>query len=185
MEKMTEILSSDLLKNFIGLDFKSYRHDPIHFTNSVYEIVGLYIGDKTYALTNKLENKEYYSMLDPISVLRLSEVSEIKSSLENTSLIDYPVNRKITSVKIVNEHQTVFKNNIPDFDAWITRAIIFYLDNKQEIMFEKENWVYSDRIIPYKGEDMVSKLSDPNEFKKGWDEFNLRGECERQFVEIT
>ena len=184
MEKMTETISPDLLKSFIGLEFKSYRHDPIQFTNSVYEVIGLFIGDKTYALTNKLEDKEYYSMLDQISVLRLNEVPEIKSSLENITMIDHPVNQRISSIKLVNEHQTVYKDNLPDFEARITRAIIFCLDNKQEIMFEKENWVYSDRIIPYKGENILTKISNPNEFIKGWDEFELRGECERQVVEL-
>ena len=51
MEKMNEIISEGLLKTFIGKEFVQYKHDPIQFVNSVYEIVGLYIGDKTYALT--------------------------------------------------------------------------------------------------------------------------------------
>lgn len=81
MEKMNEIISEGLLKTFIGKEFVQYKHDPIQFVNSVYEIVGLYIGDKTYALTNKIEDKEYYSAMDQISVLRLIESTNIVSSL--------------------------------------------------------------------------------------------------------
>lgn len=78
----------------------------------------------------------------------------------------------------------VFKENKKDFDAWITRAIIFCLANNQEIMFEKDSWVYSDRIIPYKGENIIEKLADPNEFKEGWEEYGLRGNCERHITTI-
>lgn len=185
MEIMREVIREDLLQSFIGKEFVSYKHDPIHFTNSVYEIVGLIIGNKKYALTNKIEDKEYYSELDQISVLRLNETENIVSSLENISQIEIPVHSVITSIKLINEHQIVFKEDKVDFDAWITRAVIFFLANKKEIMFEKENWVYSDRIIPYKGDNLINQLSDPKEFNKGWEDLNLRGECKRKIVDIV
>ncbi len=185
MERMNETICPELLKSFIGAEFKSYRHDPIHLVNSVFEIIGIYIGDRIYALTNKLEDKEYYSSLEPISVLRLKEVSDVRSSLENTVQIEVPVKSQISAIKLVNEHQLIFKDDKLDFEGWITRAVIFILKNEQEIMFEKESWVYSDRIIPYKGANIISKLSDPNDFKEGWEDFNLKAECERKVIEIA
>lgn len=41
-----------IIRSWIGKKFNKYKCDAFDFTNSVTQIVGLYIGDEVFALTN-------------------------------------------------------------------------------------------------------------------------------------
>ena len=51
-----------MIQNWIGKLFNKYKCDAFDFTNSVTQIVGLYIGDKVYSLTNIQEPVDYYGI---------------------------------------------------------------------------------------------------------------------------
>ena len=79
--------------------------DAFDFTNSVTQIVGLYIGDEVFALTNIQESVDYYGEKDDMTVSKLycSDDSKIKSAFTDVKMISTSVNEVITSVKLVNE----------------------------------------------------------------------------------
>lgn len=51
---------ASVIQSWIGRNFRKYKCDAFEFTNSVTQIVGLYIGDEVYALTNIQEPVDYY-----------------------------------------------------------------------------------------------------------------------------
>ena len=63
--------NNTMIQELIGKQFNKFCHDPFEFTNSVTQIVGLYIGDEIYSLTNKQEVVDYFGNTDDIAVLKL------------------------------------------------------------------------------------------------------------------
>lgn len=176
--------NNTMIQELIGKQFNKFCHDPFEFTNSVTQIVGLYIGDEIYSLTNKQEVVDYFGNTDDIAVLKLckSENSEIKSALKDVNMISTPVNETIVSVKIVNENQKVSIKNRETYDIWLTRAIIIST-GEREISFEKDTVPFSEEIIIQRGYNLVDKCSDKNGFLEGWDEDYIP-ECIRDVIEI-
>ena len=52
--------------------FDKYKCDAFELTNSVTQIVGLYIGDEVYALTNVQEAVDYFGTADDMAVAKVS-----------------------------------------------------------------------------------------------------------------
>lgn len=62
----------ELIQSWIGQKFDKYRCDPFIFTNSVAQIIGLYIGHDVYALTNIQERiDDYFGYPDDNAVYKL------------------------------------------------------------------------------------------------------------------
>jgi len=176
---------NNLLKSWIGKVFEKYKCDQFDFTNSVTQIVGLFIDGNVYAMTNIQETVDYFGNTDDIAVCRISESSEeeIKSALKDSKMIFTPVNGTITKIRLINENQQIFENEDISYDVWITRAIIFYVGGR-EISFEKDNVPFSEEIIIRKGYDLYNKCSDEEAFLEGWDE-GIKAKCTRHIVDIT
>jgi hypothetical protein len=162
---------SNLIQSWIGKPFVKYKCDAFEFTNSVTQIVGLYIGDEVYALTNVQEAVDYFGTTDDIAVAKVSasEDTMIKSAFKDVEMISTPVGEEITSVKIVNEQQTMAINGEPAYEVWLTRAIIFEVGGR-EISFEKDTVPFSEEIIIRRGHDLIDKISDNDDFLQEWDE---------------
>ena len=159
-----------MVKSMIGQHFQKYRCDPFVFTKSVTQIVGLYIGDEVYKLTNMQETVDYYGVTEDIAVFNMepSEDGEIKSAFMDVTQIDTPVNGLIDSITLINEHQQVFQNNEQTYDVWLTRGIIFEVDGR-EISFEKQNIPFSEEIDIQRGYELIKNYSNVNDFSEGWD----------------
>jgi hypothetical protein len=162
---------SNLIQSWIGKSFVKYKCDTFEFTNSVTQIVGLYIGDEVYALTNVQETVDYFGTTDDMAVAKLSvtEDSMIKSAFKNVEMVSTPVGEEITSVKMVNEQQTMAINGEPAYEVWLTRAIIFEVGGR-EISFEKDTVPFSEEITIQRGYDLIDKISDNDDFLQEWDE---------------
>jgi hypothetical protein len=95
---------SALIQSWIGKKFNKYKCDAFEFTNSVTQIVGLYIGDEVYALTNVQEAVDYFGATEDMAVAKLSasEDVRIKSAFKDVEMISTPVGEEITSVKSMN-----------------------------------------------------------------------------------
>ncbi len=52
--------NADMIQEWVGEKFVKYKCDPFNITNSVTQIVGLYIGDDIYSLTNIQEAVDYF-----------------------------------------------------------------------------------------------------------------------------
>lgn len=161
----------DMIRSWIGKKFDKYKCDAFEFTNSVTQIVGLYIGGEVYALTNVQEAVDYFGTTDDMAVAKVSvsEDTMIKSAFKDVEMISMPVSEEITSVKIVNEQQTMAIDGEPAYEVWLTRAIIFEVGGR-EISFEKDTVPFSEEITIQRGYDLIDKISDNDDFLEGWDE---------------
>jgi len=93
----------------------------------------------------------------------------IKSAFKDVEMISTPVGEEITSVKMVNEQQTMAINGEPAYEVWLTRAIIFEVGDR-EISFEKDTVPFSEEITIQRGYDLIDKISDNDDFLEEWDE---------------
>ena len=175
---------SELIRNLIGKTFIEYRCDAFDFTNSVTQIVGLSIGGNVYALTNVQEYVDYYGNDDDVAVYRLQETGSdgVKSAFKDTELVTTPVNGIIEKVLLVNENQQIFKGGIEQYNVWLTRGIIFFV-NGREISFEKDNIPFSEEVIIQRGYNLIDKFSDEKEFLTSWGE-EVTPQCHRRIEEI-
>ncbi len=184
MKKIDMRFDLDLVRTWIGEIFIKYKCDAFDFTNSVTQIVGLYIGDFTYSITNIQEAVDYFGFIDDMSVSRLSKVgdSTIKSAFKDVEMISTPVDDVITAVKVVNEQQKMTINGELAYDVWLTRAIIIEVGGR-EISFEKDVVPFSEEIIIQKGYKLIDKISGNDGFLEEWDE-EYSPEYKREIVEI-
>lgn len=170
MKKLDMRFDEITFKKFIGQTFHKYRCDPIVYTSSVTQIVGLYIGDEVYKMPNVQEPVDYYGNMDDVAICRFikAKVADIHSALEGVTQIDTPINGCIEKVVLVNENQQVFENGTQTYDVWLTRGVIFMVDGR-EISFEKQNWPYSEEINIERGYNLIDKFGDVRDFSEDWD----------------
>ena len=175
---------SALIQSWIGKKFVKYKCDAFEFTNSVTQIVGLYIGDAVYALTNVQEAVDYFGTIEDMAVAKVSvsEDSLIKSAFTDVEMISTPVGEVITSVKLVNEEQKLTINGEPAYDVKLTRAIIFEVGDR-EISFEKDTVPFSEEITILRGYNLVDRVSDNDDFLEEWDD-KYTPECTREIIAI-
>ncbi len=176
---------SSVIQRWVGQEFKQYKCDAFAFTNSVTQIVGLYIGNEVYSLTNTQEAVDYFGLKEDIGVSRLSSVddSQIKSAFEGVEMITTPVKETISSVKLVNEMQRMTKDGVVTHEVWLTRAVIISLGDR-EISFEKDTVPFSEEIIIQRGYDLIDKCSESTDFLESWDE-NYSPECKREIITLS
>jgi len=162
---------SNLIQSWIGKSFVKYKCDAFEYTNSVTQIVGLYIGNEVYAFTNVQETVDYFGATDDMAVAKLSVTvdSMIKSAFKDVEMVSTPVGEEITSVKMVNEQQTMAINGEPAYEVWLTRAIIIEVGGR-EISFEKDTVPFSEEITIQRGYDLIDKISGNDDFLEAWDE---------------
>lgn len=177
--------NEELIKSWIGLEFKKYKCDPFDFSNSITQLVGLFIGEQAYTLTNIQETLDYYGNTEDIAIFKLTHTNEnnIKSAFIYTSMIDTPIKGIIKSIKIINENQRITEQGAIKYDTWFTRAIIFTVDDR-EISFEKDTVPFSEEIIIRKGYNLVNDLASEKAFLEGWDD-GIIPECRRQIIDIS
>lgn len=172
----------NICRAMVGKEFRKYRCDVFHFSNSVYQTVGLYIGDEVYSLRNTDEYVDYFGWPDDDGVFRLGRCSDEDV---RPDLVDTPIKSVIRSVKIVNDRQKIcVKEDGSEFELWLTRAVIFCLENGAEVSFAKDYVPFSEQIYIRRGYDLEDALWDEKKFlEEGWDE-TVTAECQRETVEI-
>lgn len=185
MNKIDMRFDVNIIKELIGKEFTKYKCDAFDFTNSVTQIIGIYIGEKVFSLTNIQENVDYFGNLDDVAICRFTETVDdsVKSAFKDTEMRTTPVGGTIDKILLINENQKLFKNDEELYNVWLTRAIIFFVD-RREISFEKDNVPFSEEIVIHRGYDLIEKLSDEKEFLTAWRE-GLVPECTRDIIEIA
>lgn len=173
-----------MLKGWIGKKFCEYRNDPFDFTNTVTQIIGLFIDDETYALTNIQEEIDYFGIEDSASVFKLNSCSksDIKSAFIDVQMIKTPINEVITGIKLVNETQQISIDGELKYSVYLTRAIIITAGGR-EISFEKDNIPFSEEIVIQRGYNLIEKCSNEKTFLDGWDD-NYTPEVSRDIITI-
>ncbi len=175
----------DTIRSLIGQRFESLKHDPFIFSPSVYGIVGMVIGGKSYTITNQVEVLDYYGKTEDVAVFHFqpAEYESIESFMDEGNMIEYPVENRITEIRIVNENQRLFHHDEQIYDVYTVRGIIFVLEDGREISFEKPIW-FSEEIYIQKGYDLIEKFAPFEEFAEGWNG-DYHGECSREITVIS
>lgn len=92
MKKLDMRFDENICRTMTGKTFDKYRCDRFDFTNSVTQLVGVYVGNSIYALTNIQESVDYFGNQDDIGVFKLSIVDDtrIKSAFQDQEQINTP-----------------------------------------------------------------------------------------------
>ena len=164
--------------------FLRYKSDPFDYTPSSFGLVGIITEDNSCAFTNTIEVLDYYGAKEDVAVFRLEERPEeqIESLLQDTKMIKVPVNRVIREIQIVNEHQKLFEGEKQTYDVWVTRGVIFIMDDGLEVSFEKNVW-FSEMITVDRGENLIEKFDPTSEFTEDW-EAPEHAECVREIIRL-
>ena len=172
------------IQSLVGQQFDGMKHDPFIHVPSVYGIVGLFIGGKTYKLTNLIEVLDYFGQMEDVAVFRFEQttVDNIKTFMDDGEMIVFPVCSRIKEIRIINENQRLYHNDEQTYDVYTVRGIVFVLEDGHEISFEKPIW-FSEEIYIQKGYDLIEKFSPTNVFGEGW-EGDYRGECSREVITL-
>ena len=172
------------LRSMVGKKFLRYKSDPFDYTPSSFGLVGIITEDNSYAFTNTIEVLDYYGADEDVAVFRLEERPEeqIESLLQDTKMIKVPVNRIIKEIHIVNEHQKLFEDDVQTYDVWVTRGVIFIMEDGLEVSFEKNVW-FSEMITVDRGENLIERFDPTSEFTENW-EAPEPAECEREITKL-
>ena len=171
------------LHEMIGKNFAKIACNKFVYSNSVYGIVGIYVGELIYKVTNFVDAIDYYGKLEDVAVFKLEEASE------NEEMVDIPVGRIIKKIEVINENQIQYKAGDVLYDNWVTRGIIFYFEDGEEISFEKDIW-FSEEILIERGRNLLGRFSSTEEFSEAWesDDENVKslysGKATREVVSI-
>ncbi len=176
----------DTLKSLINKQLKKIKHTAFFYRPAAYGIVGLFIGDDVYKITNFLEVQDYYGKQEDIAYFRFepSQPSEIVSLLDDVEMIDFPIGGKIKEIRVVNENQRLYHNDDQTYDVYTVRGMIFVFDDGRELSFEKPVW-FSEEIYIKKGYNLYDKFVSEEHFSEGWegcDEYIAK--CTREIVTI-
>lgn len=185
MDKNIEYrLDINIFKTLIGKTFKEYKCNPFLCTNTVYQIVGLYINDEVYKIFNYADALDYFGIYEDIATWSFSKCvdKDIVSSVMEREMIDTPVNEKIMSITLVNENQRITIDNI-NYNVWLTRAIIFHLETK-DICFEKDISAFSEEIGIKRGYELLKEYPKYNDFfLEDWND-GLKHEINSEFISL-
>ena len=170
------------IKSLIGHTLTKYRCDPFDYSPSVFGIVGIITDIGSFAVTNMTEVMDYYGANEDVAIFRFEERPEdqINSMVDHTTMMDVLVGQPIRDIRIVNEHQKAYKYPEQTYDVWLTRGLVFVLDNGLEISLEKNVW-FSEMITVCRGKRLIETFDSVREFIDDW-EPPYRGECERVVI---
>jgi hypothetical protein len=166
----------------IGKYLDSIFHDPFVYTNSVYGIAGMKVGDTFYKISNEIEVRDYFGEKEDVAVFKISEdvPENIHSLIEGNAMITDPIHQKIKHIDVVNEHQRLYENGAQTYDVWITRGFVVELEDGLQISFEKEIW-FSEDINIERGYSLIDKFFSTDRVSEGWSE-PYKMICERKII---
>ncbi len=172
------------MQAMIGRKMIKYKCDPFVYSPAVFGIVGVVTDNGSYAITNTIEVMDHFGSSEDVAIFRFEErpEAEIKSLVDDVKMVDISVGRIIKEIHIVNEHQKLYEKNEQTYDVWLTRGIIFVMDDNLEIAFEKNVW-FSEMITVDRGNHLIEKFAPTSEFADDWD-MPYHGECERETIVI-
>lgn len=174
-----------ILKSMVGKKLLRYKCDPFIYSPVVYGLVGVCTDSGSFAFTNRIEVLDHYGADEDVAVFRLEERPEdqIVSLVQDVKIVDIPVNRFIQEIQLINEHQMLYMNGTQTYDVWLTRGVIFIMDDGLEISLEKNVW-FSEMITVNRGEHLIDAFAPTGNFSDDWEAPYL-GKCERETIRIT
>lgn len=150
----------DLLRKQVNSTFVKFKADPFIFGNNVYGKLGIYTDSDILLLLDETDVLDYFGDSEDICKLEILEATEdeIISGLKDVTQVDTCINRKIKKIGIVQEIQTMNKNDSPLYELCFTHGLIFYLEDGLEISFEQTNPFVEDIAI-CQGYDLITSFN--------------------------
>ena len=84
-------------------------------------------------------------------------------------MIDTPIRARIVRIRLIEENQQLFHLGQQIYDVWVTRGLIFDLEDGREVSFEKPIW-FSEDIDIQRGYNTLEMYAPINEFTEAWEE---------------
>lgn len=166
----------NLLVGMIGKVFEKYRCDEFVFSPTVYQIVGLYVGGKTYALLNEAHPLDYFGDIDDVSAIGVQEIPEdaIGSHIVGGVLTETPIGEAIEDILVVTDTEYMSKDGEDLFRYDFTAAIVFVLPDRQ-VVFERDCW-FSEDFLVYRGPHAIDMIKTADENASKSDSLDVRME---------
>ncbi len=166
--------SLDLLSSLIGKKMNSFSCEKIDYTLSVYGMAVISVDNELYRFTNILKPMNYFGQPEDVGVFDFDKTNtqEVQDFLEGGSLTETPVNQKIADIKIVNEEQQLYQNDLQTYDLQTVRGVIIIFQDGREISLEKDVW-FSEMIIVKTGYNLINELEPLTDFTEDWENSTL------------
>ena len=187
---MTNITFDDdtikALKNTLGVTLKRYSCDPFIYSDAVFGMVGFQIGNRYYKLTAELKPVQRFFARDDVAILQFCECDpeDIKSRMDNGTLIDTPINDCIIGIDIINDYESVFHNAERE-DLYSTKGLIIYFSSGNELSFEIGSW-FSEMITVRRGYGLIKDFTPINDFivDEWGNNDGYKAECDRKVISL-
>ena len=82
MKKFNHLINPSIFKDTVGMSFKKYKCNDFVFTNSVYQIVGLYIENKIFSLDVEMRDNVINKEIANIRIINENKKIYVHSHLE-------------------------------------------------------------------------------------------------------
>ncbi len=147
-----------LLKGFTNKKFIKFKSETLKFVPVFQQLIGFYIDDKIYKLSNYVEAQDYYGDIEDVGVFHLKEIDEedlnkdfgdVKTDITNIS-------ERINKIYLIQEKQELHESSGVNYVVDLTRAIVFQLDTRQ-IAFVKD-WCFGEGIEVQRGTNVLNKI---------------------------
>lgn len=182
MNKVNMSFDKDIFRKLIGKKINALLHDPFAFINASSQVVQLNLENGIYYLYSAVEPIDNYGVVDDVAIWEWTTTKY--PIIDKKTFISTPINEKIKEIHLVQENQRLYKDGEQTYDVWVTRGIIFILENGREVSFEKAVW-FSEDIYINKGYNLIDTFQSTDDFAEEWEESEeYRGECERRIEVI-
>ena len=172
-----------ILAGMVGKRFEKYLCDEFVFSPAVYQIVGLYVGGRTFVLLNETQELDYFGSVDDVAIIGVKEVTSgaIKSHVVGSEMVKTPVDQIIEDVIVITDTEYMSKDGVDLYRYDFTAAIVFVLSDRQ-IVFERDCWFSEDFLI-YRGPDAFDKIKTAEENASKSNTLDVR--MERSIVHLA
>lgn len=172
------------LQGMIGKRMFKYKCDPFIFSTAVYGIIGIQLENAEYAFTNLVAVMDYYGGLEDVALFKLRRVpfDNIRSFFQGKVMVETPVDSVIRSIKVVNERQRLYEDDILTYEVFVTRGVIFIFEDGHELAIEKDIWFSEDMIVD-KGYNLIDNFTPVSEFEENWHN-EFVGKCDREIITL-
>lgn len=171
------------LQSMIGKKLLKYKGDMFGSTMS-YGLVAVRFEDAEYAFTNFIEVMDHYGALEDVALFKLKQTpyDPIHSDFQNKVMDETPLDRVVSKIEVINEQQRLYEDGVWTYEVLVTRGIIFFFEDGQELSLEKDIW-FSEFIPIEEGEHLIDRFSPTSEFEENWSE-GFVGKCQRETLTL-
>ena len=128
MKKIVDVVNKNILKRVVGENLKSIYceeelvRDKSKMTTFSSAVVKLIVKDNIYNITAfEKEEYDYYGAEEEVAIFELEVEPYSEKKVVEYGGVRTEINKKIKSIKIVNENQKLFENGKQTYDVKITR----------------------------------------------------------------